>query len=96
MQSDVPLSDIAASFEHGSVTTWRLADLHVARELELGGRRYWIISDPHGEGWKARVVELHEGGEADEIGIEASDQTRTAADDSAERKLRRLLRLPHP
>jgi hypothetical protein len=67
----------------------------MARELELAGRRYWIISDPYGEGWKARVVELREGGEADEIGIEASDQTRTAADDSAERKLRRLLRLPH-
>ena len=66
----------------------------MARELQLNGRRYWIISDPHGPGWKARVVELHEGGEADEIGIEASDQTRTAADDSAERKLRRLLRLP--
>jgi hypothetical protein len=66
----------------------------MARELQLNGRRYWILSDPHGEGWKARVVELHEGGEADEIGIEASDLTRTAADDSAERKLRRLLRLP--
>jgi hypothetical protein len=66
----------------------------MARELELNGRRYWIISDPHGEGWKARVVELYEGGDADEIGIEASDQTRTAADNSAERKLRRLLQLP--
>ena len=66
----------------------------MARELELNGRRYWIISDPHGEGWKARVVELHDGGEADEIGIVASDQTRTAADNSAERKLRRLLCLP--
>ncbi len=66
----------------------------MARELQLNGRRYWIISDPHGLGWKARVVELHDGGDADEIGIEASDQTRTAADDSAERKLRRLLRLP--
>jgi hypothetical protein len=68
--------------------------LPMARELHLNGRRYWIISDPHGESWKARVVELHDGGEADEIGIEASDQTRTAADNSAERKLRRLLRLP--
>ena len=66
----------------------------MARELELNGRRYWIISDPHGQGWKARVVELHDGGEADEIGIVASDQTRTAADNSAERKLRRLLALP--
>ena len=67
----------------------------MARELQLNGRRYWIISDPYGQGWKARVVELHDGGEADEIGIEASEETRTAADNSAERKLRRLLRLPH-
>jgi hypothetical protein len=66
----------------------------VARELELNGRRYWIISDPEGDSWKARVVELREGGEADEIGIEASAETRTAADAAAERKLRRLLQIP--
>jgi len=66
----------------------------VARELDLKGRRYWIISDPEGDSWKARVVELREGGETDEIGIEASAETRTAADAAAERKLRRLLGLP--
>ena len=66
----------------------------MARELELNGRRYWIISDPEGNSWKARVVERREGGEADEIGIEASAETRTAADAAAERKLRRLLGLP--
>jgi hypothetical protein len=66
----------------------------VARELELKGRRYWIISDPERDAWKARVVELHEDGDADEIGIEASAETRTAADAAAERKLRRLLQLP--
>jgi hypothetical protein len=93
VQLDVPFGDMDAGIAHGSITTWRCQG-RMARELQLAGRRYWIISDPYGEGWKARVVELHEGGEADEIGIEASDQTRTAADDSAERKLRRLLRLP--
>ena len=66
----------------------------MARELELKGRRYWIISDPEGDSWKAKVVELREGGETDEIGIEASAETRTAADAAAERKLRRLLQLP--
>ena len=66
----------------------------MARELELAGRRYWIISDPEGATWKARVVELHEGGQNDEIGIEATAETRTAADAAAERKLRRLLGLP--
>ena len=94
MQPVVALKDTAAGFTHSSVTTWPRQIHRMARELQLNGRRYWIISDPYGEGWKAKVVELHEGGEADEIGIEASDQTRTAADDSAERKLRRLLRLP--
>jgi len=66
----------------------------VARELELNGRKYWIISDPDGNAWRAKVVELRQNGESDEIGIEASAETRTAADASAERKLRRLLGLP--
>jgi len=66
----------------------------VARELELNGRTYWIISDPEGDAWKAKVVEIRAGGESDEIGIDASAETRTAADASAERKLRRLLGLP--
>ena len=66
----------------------------MARELELGGRKFWIISDPEGNAWKARVVELGANGESDEVGIEASAETRTAADASAERKLRRLLGLP--
>ena len=66
----------------------------MARELELNGRKYWIISDPDGNTWKAKVVEMRADGESDEIGIEASAETRTAADASAERKLRRLLGLP--
>jgi len=66
----------------------------VARELDLGGRKYWIISDPDGGVWKARVVEMRADGESDEIGIEATAGTRTAADAAAERKLRRLLGLP--
>lgn len=66
----------------------------MARELDLNGRRYWIISDPHADGWKAKVVEMRVDGEADDIGIEASADTRAAADASAERKLRRLLGLP--
>ena len=66
----------------------------MARELDLAGRKFWIISDPDGNAWKARVVEVRAGGDSDEIGIEASAETRTAADASAERKLRRLLGLP--
>jgi hypothetical protein len=68
--------------------------VRMSRELELNGRKYWIISDPEGNAWRARVVELQPGGESDEIGIDASAETRTAADIAAERKLRRLLGLP--
>ena len=70
----------------------------VAREVELGGKRYWIVSEPDSTGWKAHIVERRPAGSADdlgdEIGIEASGETRTAADAAAERKLRRLLNLP--
>ena len=66
----------------------------MARELDLNGRKYWIVSDPDGPAWKAKVLEVLENGESDEIGIDASAETRTAADAAAERKLRRLLGLP--
>jgi len=66
----------------------------MARELQLDGHRYWILSEPRGNGWLARVFELGADGTNDEIGIEASAETRGAADAAAERKLRRLLQLP--
>lgn len=65
----------------------------MARELELKGHRYWIVSDPQRHGWKARIVELREDGGRNEIGIEATAETRGAADAAAERKLRRMLKL---
>ena len=63
----------------------------MARELEINGHRYWILSEPEAGGWKARVVEVCEDGSSDQIGIDATGETRGAADDAAERKLRRLL-----
>lgn len=64
----------------------------MARQLEFSGRRYWILSDPHGEGWKATVVEIvDDAGKTQPVGIEATAETRGAADDAAERKLRRLV-----
>jgi hypothetical protein len=63
----------------------------MARELEINGRRYWILSEPEAVGWKARVVEVSVDGSSDQIGIDATGETRGAADDAAERKLRRLL-----
>jgi hypothetical protein len=62
----------------------------MAKQLELKGRRFWILSEPHGSGWKASVVEV-KGEEQASVGIDATGETRGAADDSAERKLRRLL-----
>jgi hypothetical protein len=62
----------------------------MAKQLELQGRRFWILSEPHDSGWKAFVVEM-KGEEQESIGIDATGETRSAADDAAERKLRRLL-----
>ena len=65
----------------------------MARELDIKGRRYWILSEPESAGgWKARVVEARDDGSSEEVGIDATGETRGAADDAAERKLRRLLR----
>ncbi|HEX4347605.1 MAG TPA: hypothetical protein VHZ73_08535 [Vicinamibacterales bacterium] len=68
----------------------------MSRELELNGRKYWILSEPDGDEWKASVVELiDKNGEFTEpIGIEATAVTRGAADMAAEKKLRRLLQQP--
>ena len=30
----------------------------MAKHLELKGRRFWIMSEPQGAGWKAFVVEV--------------------------------------
>lgn len=64
------------------------------RQIELRGRRYWILSEPQGSGWKASVVQLvdQDGERTEPVGIEASGQTRGAADEAAERKLRRLFK----
>ncbi|HEY2149397.1 MAG TPA: hypothetical protein VGH34_01240 [Vicinamibacterales bacterium] len=63
----------------------------MARELALHGRMYWILSEPEGDGWKATVLENKADGSQDSIGIDATGETRSQADDAAERKLRRLL-----
>jgi len=62
----------------------------MAREIEILGRRYWILSEPEDGGWKAHVIEVAADGTGDEVGIDAIGDTRAEADDAAERKLRRL------
>jgi len=64
----------------------------MAKQVELKGRRFWIFSEPEGPGWKASVSELRDDGSQESVGIEALAETRSAVDDAAERKLRRLLR----
>ncbi|MSO46297.1 MAG: hypothetical protein EXQ59_05975 [Acidobacteria bacterium] len=63
----------------------------MARELDIKGRRYWVLSEPEAGGWRASVVEVLEDGSSEQLGIDASGETRGAADAAAERKLRRLL-----
>jgi hypothetical protein len=63
----------------------------MARQLDLQGRQFWILSEPQGGGWRATVVEGQSVQHQQEVGIEATADTRGAADDAAERKLRRLL-----
>ncbi len=63
----------------------------MSRQLELKGRRFWILSEPIDDGWKATVGEAQTDGTNQPLGIEAIAETRGAADDAAERKLRRLL-----
>ena len=63
----------------------------MSRRLDLKGRQFWILSEPYESGWKARVDEAQGDGSSESLGIEATAETRNAADDAAERKLRRLL-----
>ena len=63
----------------------------MARQLELDGRQYWVLSEPQVVGWRAWVTEVRADGGNEEVGIEATGETRSAADDAAERKLRRML-----
>jgi hypothetical protein len=69
----------------------RASDL-MSRQVELKGRRFWILSEPQEGGWKASIAEAQTDGSSETIGIEATAETRGGADDAAERKLRRLLK----
>ena len=63
----------------------------MSKQLELKGRCFWILSEPNAGGWKAMVIETSAGGDQEDVGIEATAETRSAADNAAERKLRRLV-----
>jgi hypothetical protein len=63
----------------------------VAKQLQLKGRIYWILSEPNGGGWRASVMQVNDDGSQADVGLDASAETRTAADEAVERKLRRML-----
>lgn len=68
----------------------------MAHDVTIGSRRFWILSEPDKRGWKAQVVEvLEEGKSTKELGIEATGETRQAADDRALGVLQQRLR-EHP
>jgi hypothetical protein len=63
----------------------------MSRQIELKGRRFWILSEPCEDGWKATIDEAQDDGTSESLGLLATGETRVEADDAAERKLRRLL-----
>ena len=65
----------------------------MAREVNIGTRKFWIVSEPSDKGWTAQVLEvLGEGGDTQEIGIETTGETRSVADDRAAGRLQHRLR----
>ena len=65
----------------------------MAREVNIGDRRFWVVSEPSDRGWKAQVLEvLDELGATNKTGIETVGETRTVADDRAVGKLQHRLR----
>ena len=68
----------------------------MSRQVELQGRQFLILSEPvGGPVWTATVLEVKRGGGQEAIGVEATADTRAAADDAAERELRRFLKRQH-
>jgi hypothetical protein len=64
----------------------------MAREVRIGTRCFYIVSEPDGDGWRAQVLELVNEGTTKEIGIETTGETRSLADDRALGVLQHRLR----
>ena len=64
----------------------------MAREVSIGSRKFWIVSEPLGKGWKAQVLEVMEVGGTQNLGIETTGDTRSMADDRAIGVLQHRLR----
>jgi hypothetical protein len=56
----------------------------MSREVSIGERRFYIVSEPEDGGWKAQVLELlDDKGSTKDTGIAATGETRTVADERA-------------
>jgi hypothetical protein len=67
----------------------------MAREVTVGSRRFYIVSELENHRWKAQILEiLDEQGSTKDIGIETTGETRTLADDRALGVLQIRLREP--
>lgn len=65
----------------------------MAREISIGSRKFWIVSEPYDKGWKAQVLEVVAGvGGTHNTGIETTGDTRSIADDRAIGELQHRLR----
>lgn len=65
----------------------------MAKEIVIGARRFWILSEPSARGWTATVVEIvDDDPQQIATGIEATGETRGAADAAAHGRLQRWLK----
>ena len=65
----------------------------MSREVTIGSRKFWIVSEPLDKGWNAQVLEVLDGhGGTKDIGIQTTGETRSMADDRAIGQLQHRLR----
>ena len=65
----------------------------MSREVNIGSRKFWIVSEPHEKGWKAQVLEVVDvQGSTNDTGIETTGETRSMADDRAIGRLQHRLK----
>lgn len=64
----------------------------MSREISIGDRRFWIVSEPSAEGWRAHVLEVVNGSTTQVVDIETVGDTRSVADDRAIGQLQHRLR----
>ena len=65
----------------------------MAREIRIGDRKFYIVSEPgDNRNWQAQVLEVVDTGDTVSVGIETSGDTRSEADERALGVLQHRLR----